>query len=64
MDDSDTNDKAAWNQQNGRLFLNINQKDLNMLISNHTTQTDDERTRSDIAQSVASSFLRGLLGGQ
>ena len=64
FDDSESNDKASFNRQNGRDFLGINQKDLNLLISKFTSQTAAERSRSDIAQSVASSFLRGLFGGQ
>lgn len=64
FNDSDSNNKASYNRQKGREFVGINQKDLNMLISKFTTQTEDQRLRSEIAGSVAASFLRGLFGGQ
>ena len=58
--DTDSNDKASFNRQHGREFLGITQGDLDLLVVNFTSRTEGERSRADIAEGIASSFLRGL----
>ena len=58
-----SNDKASFNRQNGREFIGITPKDLDLLITT-TVPQDDNRLSTDIAEGFAAGFLRSLFGGE
>ena len=61
FDDTDGNDKASFNRQNGRQFVGITPKDLNSILSAFTRESGET---AQVTQSLATSFLRGLFSGQ
>lgn len=63
IEDGENADKAKWMREKGYNFMGISQKEQNTILARFSKVTPEEIKRSNIAESVASSFLRGLFRG-
>lgn len=63
ISDDENAEKARWMREKGYDFLGLSQKEQNTILSRFSKLTPTEVKAANISESVARSFLKGLLGG-